>query len=79
MRPAVSGTAACGLSLGGPQPGGQEGDEEEQAEQAWCGAGDGKVRPLPPGFDAEMRPGLLERDLQLVLSALTPETQSHAS
>ncbi|MBP0447742.1 hypothetical protein J8J14_23615 [Roseomonas sp. SSH11] len=43
----------------------------EQREQAWCGAGDGEVRPLALGFDAEvgtanpLRASTLERDFQL--------------
>jgi len=64
-RFAVPGTAGRGLSLCGPEPGGQEGDEGEQREQARCGAGDGEVRSLALGLDTEVGAGFLERDLQL--------------
>ena len=43
----------------------QQGDDREQPEQAWRGAGDGLVRPLPLGLDAEVVTHLAEGDFDL--------------
>ena len=37
--------------------------EREQAEQRWRHSRDGEIGPLPPGFDAQMGAGFLERRL----------------
>src|SRR4051812_42263851 len=44
---------------------GKQGHDGEQAEQAWCGAGNRLVGPLPLGLDAEVVTDLSEGDLQL--------------
>src|SRR3954471_13138922 len=44
---------------------GKQGHDGEQAEQAGRGTGDGLVRPLPLGLDAEVVADLSEGDLQL--------------
>ena len=43
----------------------QQGDDREQSEQAWRGAGDGFARPLTPGFHAEVVADLAEGDFEL--------------
>jgi hypothetical protein len=52
---AVLGSELPWLHISGPQR-----DEGEQSEQGRGGAGDGEIRPLALGLDAEMFAGLLE-------------------
>jgi hypothetical protein len=48
----------------------QQGHNREQAEQAWSGAGDSAIRPLPLRLHAQMGTSFLEGDL---MSAPDPD------
>ena len=48
-----------------PKPMGDERHEREQSHQHRRGSGNGSVRPLPLGLDAEMRADFLEGDFHL--------------
>ena len=44
---------------------GQQSYQREQAQQSWCGASDGPIRPLALGLYAKMISDFVERDFQL--------------
>src|SRR4051794_8195630 len=60
--PAIGPNSPAGLTI---ELGCQQGHDREQSEQTWGGAGHGTIRPLPLGLYTQMRPYLLESDLDL--------------
>jgi hypothetical protein len=44
----------------GPQLVGQQGNQREQSQQGWGGAGDGQVRPLTLGLQPQVVEALLQ-------------------